>query len=245
MSLIVNKFRKFLRNKEGFRKLHKEDAKDSIKKSKYPKDKTTCHESGKVSHMRYTCPTYLKRIEHNNKEEYQDIKPKKAYIIWDTHKEDTTSTSTSEDEESNKQCLMAQNLNSCQASEQDKCSQLAKKYLDNKMLILEHEKKICELQAFIDDLKLQNEILDLIYANCSCDFTTNLKDDESPIMDDKSIQGLGGPMTRAKAKRTKLALERLVGRTLESGQGASTNARPIHFIVQEEDLGGHDLKAAT
>ncbi|KAF1874259.1 hypothetical protein Lal_00035350 [Lupinus albus] len=69
--------------------------------------------------------------------------------------------------------------------------------------------------------------------------------DESPIMDDKSIQGLGGPMTRAKAKRAKLALERLVGRTLESSQGANTNARPIHFMVQEEDLGGYGLKAAT
>ncbi|KAF1894511.1 hypothetical protein Lal_00035335 [Lupinus albus] len=69
--------------------------------------------------------------------------------------------------------------------------------------------------------------------------------DESLIMDDKSIQGLGGPMTRAKAKRAKLALERLVDRTLESSQGASTNARPIHFMVQEEDFGGNGLKAAT
>ncbi|KAF1885923.1 hypothetical protein Lal_00015418 [Lupinus albus] len=52
-------------------------------------------------------------------------------------------------------------------------------------------------------------------------------------MDDKSIHGLGGLMTRSKAKRAKLALERLMGRTLESGQGANTNARPIYSIVQE------------
>ncbi|KAF1892569.1 hypothetical protein Lal_00011036 [Lupinus albus] len=64
-------------------------------------------------------------------------------------------------------------------------------------------------------------------------------------MDDKSIQGLGGPMTRAQTKRAKLALEKLVGRTLESSQEANINDRPIHFIVQEEDLGGHDLKATT
>ncbi|KAF1856548.1 hypothetical protein Lal_00048527 [Lupinus albus] len=62
-------------------------------------------------------------------------------------------------------------------------------------------------------------------------FSAQIASDESSIMDDKSIQGLGGPMTRAKAKRAKLALERLVGRTLESSQGASTDARPIHFMV--------------
>ncbi|KAF1867922.1 hypothetical protein Lal_00042436 [Lupinus albus] len=75
---------------------------------------------------------------------------------------------------------MGQNLNSCQLSEQNESSEsynsddsptydifygvyfemheelkkLAKKYVDKKMLILEHEKKICELLTFIDELKL-------------------------------------------------------------------------------------------
>ncbi|KAF1864910.1 hypothetical protein Lal_00031875, partial [Lupinus albus] len=157
----------------------KEDTKDSIKKSKYPKDKTTCHECGKVGHMRYTCPTYLKRIEHKNKEYSWNIKAKKAYIIWDALKEVSISTSTTEDEESSKLCLMAQNLFLPRNSNYDdsptfdilyvayvemheELKNLAKKYLNKKRLILEHEKEICEFQYFIDDLKLENETLDII-----------------------------------------------------------------------------------
>ncbi|KAF1885943.1 hypothetical protein Lal_00018484 [Lupinus albus] len=93
--------KKFLRKKGGLRKFHKEDAKDSIKKSKYSKGISICLECGKVGYMKYTCPTYLKMNEHNNKEDSRDIKAKKAYIIWDAPEEDTTSTSTLEDEESN------------------------------------------------------------------------------------------------------------------------------------------------
>ncbi|KAF1877145.1 hypothetical protein Lal_00015806 [Lupinus albus] len=179
ISVLVNKFRKSLRKKGGFRKFHKENEKDSIKKSKYPKDKTTCHECGKVCHMRYTCPTYLKRVDCNNMEDSQDIQAKKTYIIWDALDEDTTSTNTLEDEELNKLCLMAQNLNSCQVNSNDsptydilygsyvemheELKKLAKKYLDKKRLILDHEKKISELQSFIDELKVENEALDLIY----------------------------------------------------------------------------------
>ncbi|KAF1881690.1 hypothetical protein Lal_00032159, partial [Lupinus albus] len=124
ISHLVNKFRKFLRKKGGFRKFHKEDVKDSIKKSKNPKDNTSCHECEKVGHMKYTCPTYLERIENRNKKDSWDIKATEAYIIWDEPEEDTTSTSTSEDEESSKMCLMVQNLNSCQESEQDESSEV-------------------------------------------------------------------------------------------------------------------------
>ncbi|KAF1894652.1 hypothetical protein Lal_00027029 [Lupinus albus] len=208
VSHLVNKFRKFLRKKGGFRKFHKEDVKDSIKKSKNPKDNTSFHECGKVGHMKYTCPTYLKRIEHRNKKDYRDIKAIEAYIIWDEPEEDTTSTSTSEDEESSKICLVVQNLNSCQESEQDESSEvnssdsssnfdnspsydilygayvemheelkkLAKKYMNKKMLILEHEKEISELQFLIDELNLENETLDLINANSSCNCTTKLSE---------------------------------------------------------------------
>ncbi|KAF1884068.1 hypothetical protein Lal_00013028 [Lupinus albus] len=161
--------------------------------------------------MKYTRPTYLKRIEQRNKKYSRDIKANDAYIIWDEPEEDTTSTSTSEDEESSKICLMDQNLNSIQESEQGESSEvnssdsssnsdnsptydilygpyvemyeelekLAKKYMDKKMLILEHEKKNSELQSFIDELKLENETLDLIYANSSCNCTTKLS--ETPI----------------------------------------------------------------
>ncbi|KAF1896216.1 hypothetical protein Lal_00027283 [Lupinus albus] len=144
-----------------------------------------------------TCPTYLKSIEHNNKNDTRDIKAKEAYVVWDEPEENTTSTSTSEDEESSKTCLMAQNMKSCQESEQDESSEvyssnscsnsdnspiydilygayvemheelekLAKKYLDKKRSILEHENKICELQSFIDELKLENKTLDITCEN--------------------------------------------------------------------------------
>ncbi|KAF1868133.1 hypothetical protein Lal_00018649 [Lupinus albus] len=57
----------------GFGKFHKEHVKESIKKSKNPNGNTSCHECGKVGHMKYTCPTYLKRIEHINKKDSRDI----------------------------------------------------------------------------------------------------------------------------------------------------------------------------
>ncbi|KAF1889102.1 hypothetical protein Lal_00043321 [Lupinus albus] len=56
----------------------------------------------------------------------------------------------------------------------EELKKLAKTFTDRKRLILEHEKKICQLQEFIDELKLENEILDLIYANSSCDCFTKL-----------------------------------------------------------------------
>ncbi|KAF1889016.1 hypothetical protein Lal_00042985 [Lupinus albus] len=144
ISLLVNKFRKFLRKKGGFRKFRKEDAKDSIKKSKYPKENKIWHECGTVGHMKYICRTNLKRIEHRNKKDSRDIKNNETYIIWDEPEKDITSTSTSEDEESSKICLMAQNLNSCQESEKAEFSEL------------------------------DNETLDLINANSSCNHTTKL-----------------------------------------------------------------------
>ncbi|XP_019420728.1 PREDICTED: zinc finger CCHC-type and RNA-binding motif-containing protein 1-like [Lupinus angustifolius] len=154
--------------------------------SKYLKDKATCYECGKVGHMRYICPTFLKNIDQEKKKYSRDIKAKKAYIVWNAPGENTTSTSTLEDEESNKQYLMVQKLNYCNVREQDESSEvnssysssnsddspmydilysayseiheelqkLAQKYANRKKLILEHEKKICELRSFIDELKL-------------------------------------------------------------------------------------------
>ncbi|KAF1864851.1 hypothetical protein Lal_00031814 [Lupinus albus] len=58
----------------------------------------------------------------------------------------------------------------------EELEKLAKKHLDKKRLILEHEKKFFELQSFIDELKLENETLDLIYFNSSCNCTTKLSE---------------------------------------------------------------------
>ncbi|KAF1883563.1 hypothetical protein Lal_00037529 [Lupinus albus] len=56
----------------------------------------------------------------------------------------------------------------------EELKKLAKNYMNKKRLILELEKKISELQSFIDELNLENETLDLIYANSSCNCTTKL-----------------------------------------------------------------------
>ncbi|KAF1864777.1 hypothetical protein Lal_00039951 [Lupinus albus] len=61
ISHLVNKFRKFLRKKGGFRKVHKEDVKDSIKKSKNPEYNTSCHECGKVGDMLSVLGSSLER----------------------------------------------------------------------------------------------------------------------------------------------------------------------------------------
>ncbi|KAF1894402.1 hypothetical protein Lal_00027099 [Lupinus albus] len=58
----------------------------------------------------------------------------------------------------------------------EELEKLAKKYMKKKRLSLEHEKKISELQSLVDELKLESETLDLIYANSSCNCTTNLSE---------------------------------------------------------------------
>ncbi|KAF1867863.1 hypothetical protein Lal_00012759 [Lupinus albus] len=114
--------------------------------------------------MKYTCPTYLKRIEHRNKKDSRDIKATEAYIIWDEPEEDTTSTSTSEDEESSKiEQDESSEVNSSDSSSDfnnspsydilygayvemhEELKKLAKKYMNKKRIILENEKKYFEL----------------------------------------------------------------------------------------------------
>ncbi|KAF1888975.1 hypothetical protein Lal_00039574 [Lupinus albus] len=72
---------------------------------KNPKDRFSCHECGKADHMKYQCPTYLKKVE-GDKNKSREFKSKKAYIVWDVPEEDSI-TSTSEEEENSKLCLMA------------------------------------------------------------------------------------------------------------------------------------------
>ncbi|KAF1872205.1 hypothetical protein Lal_00039367 [Lupinus albus] len=54
-----------------------------------------------------------------------------------------------------------------------------------KNLILEHENKISELQSLIDELNLENETLDLIYAISSCNCTTKLS--ETPTCENCNV----------------------------------------------------------
>ncbi|KAF1859184.1 hypothetical protein Lal_00001015 [Lupinus albus] len=78
----------------------------------------------------------------------------------------------------------------------EELKKLAKKYLDKKRLILEHEKKISELQYFIDGLKLENETLDLIYDNSSCNCTTKLS--ETPICENCKVLNAENPILKNK-----------------------------------------------
>ncbi|KAE9617833.1 hypothetical protein Lalb_Chr03g0039761 [Lupinus albus] len=57
-----------------------------------------------MGHLKYQCPTYLKKFE-GEKNTSKDFKSNKAYIVWDVPEEDTTS-SISKEEESAKLCLM-------------------------------------------------------------------------------------------------------------------------------------------
>ncbi|KAF1860137.1 hypothetical protein Lal_00033733 [Lupinus albus] len=54
------------------------------------KENNTCNECGKVGHMKFSCSTYLKKVE-NDKKESKEIKARKAYIIWNVSKEEATS----------------------------------------------------------------------------------------------------------------------------------------------------------
>ncbi|KAF1894639.1 hypothetical protein Lal_00027016 [Lupinus albus] len=67
---------------------------NSTLKGKTPKERFTSHECEQLGHMKFQCPTYLKKVE-NDKKTSRDFKSKKAYIIWDVPKEKSTS-STSE-----------------------------------------------------------------------------------------------------------------------------------------------------
>ena len=210
MNLLVSKFSKFLRRKGGFKKFQKRDirgtrdSKETFRKSKSSNDKIICHECGKVGHIKFQCPTYLKRIE-SEKKDSRDIKSKRAYIVWDVPEDQSTSTSTSDDEESAKLCLMTKDHNSDEeSSESDKSDpsnvsdsesensptyemlysayvelheelkKLAKINVERKRIILLHEQKIIEMQKELDELKLENETLDLIYANSLCNCSSKM-----------------------------------------------------------------------
>ncbi|KAF1879889.1 hypothetical protein Lal_00022792 [Lupinus albus] len=97
--------------------------------------------------MKYQCPTYLKKVE-GEKNNSGDLKSEKAYIVWDIPGEDST-TSTSEEEESTKLCLMVNAQEASTSTNVDKQSELheelkklARVNGDRKQIILLQEKKI-------------------------------------------------------------------------------------------------------
>ncbi|KAF1860214.1 hypothetical protein Lal_00033410 [Lupinus albus] len=63
ITLLVRKFRKFLKRKGGLKSFQKKEAKNSTVKGKNSKEHLSCHECGKTSHMKYQCTTYLKKVE--------------------------------------------------------------------------------------------------------------------------------------------------------------------------------------
>ncbi|KAF1888318.1 hypothetical protein Lal_00043187 [Lupinus albus] len=192
MNLLVRKFSKFIKRKGGFKKFQKKEAKESTNKGKNNKDHFTCHECGKAGHMRFQCPTYLKKVD-SEKSTPREFKSKKAYIVWDVPEEETTS-STSSEEESTKLCLMVRSDNkdnnevySDTSSTSDdlpsydvlyiayvelheELKKLARINIYKKREILRNEKKLSQLQKELDELKFENETLDLIYScnTCNC-----------------------------------------------------------------------------
>nr|UBX54607.1 transposon Pol polyprotein [Lupinus angustifolius] len=79
LTLIFEKFKKYLKKKGGIKNLKKE-AKNSTKKSKIPKEEFTCYECGKSGHMKHQCPSHLKKFD-NKKSNSRMSKSKEAYIV--------------------------------------------------------------------------------------------------------------------------------------------------------------------
>ncbi|KAF1884275.1 hypothetical protein Lal_00042927 [Lupinus albus] len=104
MTFLVRKFNKFLKRKGGLKMFQRKEAKKSTFKGKTPEGCFTCHECGKLGPMKFKLPTYPKKVE-NYKNTSRDFKSKKAYIVWDVPKKESTSI-TSEEEETTKLCLM-------------------------------------------------------------------------------------------------------------------------------------------
>ncbi|XP_019418535.1 PREDICTED: uncharacterized protein LOC109329314 [Lupinus angustifolius] len=102
------------------------EGKYSTHRSKAPKEHSTCYECKNVGHMKFQCATYLKKIE-GEKNTSRDFKSKKAYIIWDVPEEESAS-STLDEEETAKLCLMAHTLDSTNLSDQGESCEVQSVY---------------------------------------------------------------------------------------------------------------------
>ncbi|KAF1855620.1 hypothetical protein Lal_00042356 [Lupinus albus] len=133
---------------------------------------------------------------YGEKNTSRDFKSKKPYIVWDVPEESST-TSTYEEEETAKICLMNNELDEVNSYDSSSCSSssnlptydelynafvelheelknLAKVNVYRKRIILLQEKKIASMQKEMDELKLENETLDLIYSSASCMCSTKV-----------------------------------------------------------------------
>ncbi|KAF1896133.1 hypothetical protein Lal_00042899 [Lupinus albus] len=129
-------------------------------KNKDPKERFSCHECGKAGHMKFECPIYIKKVE-GEKNTSRDFKSKKAYI--------ESTTSTSREEETAKICLMVNDHEQAPIQKLTNLVSISPTYdeLYNAFVELNEELKKA-VKKEINELKLENETLDLIYSNASC-----------------------------------------------------------------------------
>ncbi|KAF1885764.1 hypothetical protein Lal_00008502 [Lupinus albus] len=124
----------------------------------------------------------------------REFKSKKAYIVWDVPEEETTSSTSSEEESAKLCLMVRSDNDGNSDSHEDnnevysdtsstsddlpsyevlynayvelheELKKLARINVDKKREILRNEKKLSQLQKELDELKLENETLDLIYS---------------------------------------------------------------------------------
>ncbi|CAL0310860.1 unnamed protein product [Lupinus luteus] len=100
LTLVFEKFHKYLNKKGEIKNLKIKEANKSTKKGKIPKEDFTCFEYGKSRHMKQQCPSYFKKAESNSRKS----KSKGVYIVWDTSKKDSTSSSSDDKEITKQKC---------------------------------------------------------------------------------------------------------------------------------------------
>ncbi|KAF1860319.1 hypothetical protein Lal_00037657 [Lupinus albus] len=129
MNLLVRKFSKFIKRKGGFKKFQKKEAKESTNKGKNNKDRFTCHECGKAGHMRFQCPTYLKKVD-SEKSTPREFKSKKAYININ----DGVETSVTNNDDIEHEFMEDENeleVEKCWCSGSNRCAALVTKQSNN------------------------------------------------------------------------------------------------------------------
>ncbi|KAF1881778.1 hypothetical protein Lal_00014528 [Lupinus albus] len=108
MTFLNKKFSKFLKIKGGIKQFQKKETKNLTFKGKNPIDRFSCHKCGKT------------KVE-GKKNIPRDFKSKTTYIVWVIREEDSTS-STSEEEESAKLCRTVNTHGGVNSYETSSCS---------------------------------------------------------------------------------------------------------------------------
>jgi len=179
MSLLVKRFRKFLkgRGNKGNQRRYNSKQVDLNNTSSY-----TCYKRGKQGHIKIECPNLNKDISANTKKE---SKPKErcAYIAWEDIDDSTTSSSSQDESEEANLCLMAgyESSSSSQVSSLDinDYNQLLHDFeelhsesnkisaLNNRLKGLNNwlENRVSQLKKETTDLKTDFQHLEMIYSN--------------------------------------------------------------------------------